>query len=145
MSVEEWLRFLEDVNPLEITLTDEQIVLLLSLKYSNGEPIIDSLELLHMITGLIHEYEFTGAYSYLSSTVWGSSSDIIKNSPLLSLSTRRYQQELINYRPLRTEGFYPCKKCTSENTFTVGTQTRAGDEPLKQEVFCNDCGYKFIP
>lgn len=44
-------------------------------------------------------------------------------------------------KPTRTLG-PPCRRCKSTNTSLTRAQTRSGDEPLTNFIYCLDCGYK---
>ena len=123
-------------------LTDDQIPLLLELRYIDGNSIfrLEDKMLIYEVVGMIMQLGFEETYRYLSSRPWRTAKEIVRENPLLKKYRDAVRRNLLlaKYKPRLTETLNPCKKCGGP-TLSDTRQTRGGDEGSSVIIQCLAC------
>lgn len=129
-----------------------QALSLESLRFSTGEAILtlENRPFIYEIVGMLSVLDFVIVYNFLNAG-WDKIFDgdirkkIIFENPLLEKSKDKLAMDMEIYRS-KVEvamGAYNCRKCGSQETLTVTSQTRSSDEPMTVRVSCLQCQYKW--
>ena len=138
--------------------TDDQIVLLLDLKYHNGK------QFLIYYNDPYHASDTGALYDYINMYVVGDFDDVYKqtldilsNPKVVSIKNVIFGlnlfrnaevklQNKINANREQTdveEGIYVCRNCASKRTIATSRQTRSLDEPSTIFVTCVSCKFSW--
>jgi len=128
-------------------LTSNQISDLLSIRYSNGQPVItlQDRDILYEMMNLINKIGWEEGYRYLVQSTFPDKTSVILENPLLQKERQQLYADMENYRnrPITGKGAYKCGKCGSEETISAEKQTRSADEPMTVHVTCTACNNRW--
>lgn len=119
-------------------LTPDQISQLQSV----SETVLQNPYQFNEVYSLIRELGFNTALEYLE--LHPNYPDLIFNSPLMSgpkINAEIYKQVARN--KIKLQKGEKCRRCGSENTISVGKQTRSLDEPTTVFTTCLTCQNKW--
>lgn len=131
----------------------EQADVLAGLEFSNGEKILslDTTWFIYEISWILQQLGYDATVKYLSvdwMKTFGEHNirkKMLFENPLLESSKEKMLADMTIYQnQADAEMGEPCKRCGSENTVSIGKQTRSADEAETIKVHCGSCGYKWI-
>ena len=133
--------------------TPDQAGYLMGLTFSTGEPILtlSDRSFVYEIVNMLYQLNYEDVKEFLDQD-WiqkvGSQNTrrkILFESPLMIKSKLRQDLDMEIFRGELdvAQGMVNCKRCGSENTIAMKSQTRSGDEGMTIKVTCIQCGYKW--
>ena len=131
-----------------------QALSLESLKFQRGDNILtlEDRPFIYEIVGMLSILDFPIVYNFLNAgweKAFGAETDlrrkIIFENPLLEKSKDKLAMDMEIYRSKVevTIGAFDCRKCHSQETLSVMSQTRSADEAATIKVTCLQCNHKW--
>ena len=125
--------------------TEEQINLLLNLKYKNSDKLIgtDNSNIKEII-GLLIKYKFDLVYNFIKEAK--NNKDILWKNEYMNNIKNIYIKNIFENKDIsdiQESTVYQCFKCKGRKINTVISQKRSGDEASTYEYNCLTCGNKW--
>ena len=124
-------------------LSTDQVDVLLSLKYPNDDPVINSYQSAVEVIALLKKLPYSQVVTYLRDV--SNLSTLTFSSPLFENERQKVQLELDNLQSKieAEKGLYKCQSCGSQETLSYGRQVRSPDEPMTVFVECLGCNRRW--
>lgn len=121
--------------------SEVQIEALFALKDEDGQPYLDTAELVYEISYSVAEKGFDDIYNYLSKTAFPDRRSIILGLPNMRSWQNKVdiQKAVNNYSLKPVESSVKCHRCGGNTTVEI-KQIRSGDEGSSAIYTCVSCG-----
>ena len=138
-------------SPYSNIFSSEQITALSSIKYTNGQNIINfgvsgnNDVLYEIISRLQTGTSFDQILSFLNSKNWESDFELYFSFPEFDNARYAFDKFIESYHDDREiqKGIYICPKCKSDETISASMQTRAADEGETVKAICLTCQFSW--
>jgi DNA-directed RNA polymerase subunit M/transcription elongation factor TFIIS len=134
-------------------LNDKEIKALLNVRKSNGLVSLniesdeeDDIAFVYELIGMIKDYGFAKAYSFLEQKKDAITQKQILESEIFESQKKKYNEDTVKLRTkvkVKSSGIFVCPRCNEKDTSYTEVQLRGGDEGSSFIIACNACGHQF--
>ena len=133
----------KEVSLASFGITSTQESQLMALTFGGVKLSSPSMKnMMYEIIGMIKTLGFEKTYDYLKTVETNNVKTVVFGSPLFQEQRERHQinTELKRGKFEVSKGAEKCKRCGSQNVFSVSQQRRSSDEPETTFYSCLGCG-----